>query len=631
VTYDSSTSSHGNAWQNGSDYSRTTWYEDNFSGGSHDDFSFDWNYTIGYNADGTLDENAMMAASASATNVVNGNYYGNSSGADGGTETYSGSSGGGSSSSWSNSYNGSWGDSYSETLNSGPGFYSGYYTGYGTSYYGGGPGVSSGPGGGGGPGQVIAYADGAPEVSAYAEGFQTSAGGPGVPSPGNGGIFNAGAAVSASTYPATRTELEIPTGVGPSTNPSPGGANNFNGVKAQQAAPGTPAATPTESNASAGGGQREGEAPAGGGAPGGGGLGNSEVKPDDATPGIGRRSAAQAMGVDAGDVVIITDESDGSFIITVVPNVAGFDIKAALFNGKTFEFNMPARGYNKGDFGLADEMAKSLEAEFPGFGGIKGGATWHHKSFDPETGTFLMQLVDKAEHADLSHAGGAAEFRDWVAKEIAEGRFGDMKDHMQDAVANALQHDGNPESLSHRFANALRRNGIEVKRGADGLVSLTSKSGEVLAKFARTTGKAKRVIGFVAEIGGKRIGIILTVASVALTAGTALAEGGDAGDVAVALAKDEFQTEKDALTFIFVGASEAVAARTIRIEGHVLKRFKALSPDDQRKIIATYRDLPTSKEAMTAISKQFGENGKNGEGVIMAIMEFFSALDEGAK
>jgi len=88
-------------------------------------------------------------------------------------------------------------------------------------------------------------------VSAYAEGFQTSAGGPGVPSPGNGGIFNAGAAVSASTYPATRAELEIPTGVGPSTNPSPGGANNFNGVTAQQAAPGTPAATPTESNASA--------------------------------------------------------------------------------------------------------------------------------------------------------------------------------------------------------------------------------------------------------------------------------------------------------------------------------------------------------------------------------------------
>jgi hypothetical protein len=232
----------------------------------------------------------MMAASASATNVVNGNYYGNSSGADGGTETYSGSSGGGSSSSWSNSYNGSWGDSYSETLNSDPGFYSGYYTGYGTSYYGGGPGVSSGPGGGGGPGQVIAYADGAPEVSAYAEGFQTSAGGPGVPSPGNGGIFNAGAAVSASTYPATRAELEIPAGVGPSTNPSPGGANNFNGVTAQQVTPGTPAATPTESNAAPGARQQDERTPKEGETPSGNGPQKASPSPSDQKPGVGEPS-----------------------------------------------------------------------------------------------------------------------------------------------------------------------------------------------------------------------------------------------------------------------------------------------------------------------------------------------------
>jgi hypothetical protein len=473
---------------------------------------------------------------------------------------------------------------------------------------------------------VIAYADGAPEVSAYAEGFQTSAGGPGVPSPGNGGIFNAGAAVSASTYPATRAELEIPTGVGPSTNPSPGGANNFNGVTAQQAAPGTPAATPTESNASASAGQREGETPTGGGTPAAGSPAKPAATIADQQPGTGGsgpaiQSKPSVETSHSGDTVLITQDLDtGELIITIIPNVGEY-YTPVEFNGKTFEFLMPAQGANGLDFTVANQIAKEIfDKEFPGHS--KLGATWHHVDFDEKTGTFLMQLVNRAEHAADSHSGGAAKFRNWVADQIAKGNLDDLTPQMKNAIAHGLTHDS-----KGTFAAALKRAGVDVTK--NGTTLELKKGGKILGEVLQSKGAGRKIVGTFFSVAGKRIAFVITVGSSLLVAGETFANGGDETDVAVALLKDEFQGEKDVLTLVFVSAADAVATRTMRIEGHLLKRFKGLTPDEQRRIIEIYRSNPTSEEAMGAIAKEFGKQGPTG--FITWIGELFQAFDDGAK
>ena len=55
---------------------------------------------------------------------------------------------------------------------------------------------------------------------------------------------------------------------------------------------------------------------------------------------------------------------------------------------------------------------------------LKG--TWHHASFDEQTGEFVMQLVERAPHEALDHTGAYAKYLDWAAEVIRRQRFGGL-------------------------------------------------------------------------------------------------------------------------------------------------------------------------------------------------------------
>src|SRR5688572_8447920 len=110
-----------------------------------------------------------------------------------------------------------------------------------------------------------------------------------------------------------------------------------------------------------------------------------------------------------------------------------------------------------------------------------------------------MQLVEKAAHDAVPHRGGFAEYLDWVAKVIEEGKLDTLSDDQATAIIRTLKNEDLCGRVKGRLDDSVK---ILVKHLKKKGVTVTIKEGgEVVATLA---GKrvGRKLLGTVLRVGG---------------------------------------------------------------------------------------------------------------------------------
>ena len=166
--------------------------------------------------------------------------------------------------------------------------------------------------------------------------------------------------------------------------------------------------------------------------------------------------------------------------------------------------SVPATGVSGADGGYATAMVQSDLPDFPGAAGLK--ATWHHKSFNPSTGRFAMQLVTRtshrAYHRTVESDGAFADYLDWLADKVNNKDLHSLPIEQQLAITRTLRQrssrmksriNGRLDDAIDYAVTSITKSGYDIEITKNGarftfLKAATNKKGSLLGVVVKSVG-----------------------------------------------------------------------------------------------------------------------------------------------
>ncbi len=265
-------------------------------------------------------------------------------------------------------------------------------------------------------------------------------------------------------------------------------------------------------------------------------------------------------------------------------------------NGKVFEFPMaPTGSRTDGDMKAADRIAKGLSSSYRDY--ASHGGTWHHKSFDSQTGKFTMQLVDSKIHK-AGHIGGVLEYERWVQEILENGSYSSLNPDQAKAFQTALQSRVHMKEIGRRLKEK------EIKLS----VSLTNASADVAEVSLEKGGVVTKIVPAIGD-GGKIVRVITKYApgvgiAFAISAGQqAFANGGDSEAVATAVGRDLAGAEliEAGFQLVIVDGGGIVHDYVMNPGGVIARRASALTDRERAELIQQTNQWMKERQSISEI------------------------------
>jgi RHS repeat-associated protein len=323
-------------------------------------------------------------------------------------------------------------------------------------------------------------------------------------------------------------------------------------------------------------------------------------------PKLGRFISEDPIGFAAGDANLSRYVGNSS------PNTSdpsGLDDEFPLvpYNDQTWSLTIPAKGVSGSDIAAAEAAMRQAN---PGFSSKALAATWHHKSFDPATGEFVMELVDSAAHG-VNHTGGFAEYLDWVRDTIANQQLGTLTDEQAAAILRTLRNDSLRKRIKLRLETVNAAAEIISERLTNGGHRIVVEAGEEVVEIVgKKSGRS--IAATVTGIGAKGLPVVFIL----FAAGSAYAKDGTMSAACDAAARELTAADlvEGGVRIVAVEGGAIVMDQLVPFDEHVHKRFAQLpAPERDEYIRSVIRDankVVYSPKAMQDIAAEYRERNK---------------------
>lgn len=303
-------------------------------------------------------------------------------------------------------------------------------------------------------------------------------------------------------------------------------------------------------------------------------------------------------GFDAGDANLYRYVGNKSTTFVDPDGLAEFPIIS--IGGEPVIVTIPIGGSRGADSGAANRLASKNFKGFSGGGALNG--AWHHSSFDRQSGTFVMQLVEARAHR-ASHTGAFCEYLDWASDIINNGDFDSLDEQQLAAIKKSLSDKKTMRQLGPR----LSKHGITVAKSAKDIV--VSKGGNPHFTISRSVARGRWVTAVIRR-AGSAVSVLFAVGAAA----DARAEGGGLGDVTEAAGREFIAADmwEAGFELTVVNGCEHVFTRMVPKFGAGVatqRRIQNLPESQRNAIIREYQ----TKQLMT-LSEMADEADQKGAG-----------------